>query len=209
VDRRDALRLIERAGAAVALRTTAALILLLVLIAILAPLGTALGLLGARARSVHPLYLFFARVALALGGATLDVHGRPRVSPDRAFVVVSNHESGWDPLCLLAALEVLVIRFVVKEAIVRTPLLGRGLLATGNVLVVRTETASDVRRIEAEMQRRDPEVSMLGVRPRGDHRSIACASARRWRCCRTWSSAASRTASATAIAFSTRCRTRA
>jgi 1-acyl-sn-glycerol-3-phosphate acyltransferase len=144
-----------------AFRTAAALIVLPLLIAILVPLGLALALLGASARTIHPLYVLFARAALTIGRTTLEVRGCRMVSPGGAFVVVSNHESGWDPLCLLLALRELVLRFVVKESIMRTPLLGRGLFATGNVLVVRTDTASDVRRIEAEMQRRDPEVSMV------------------------------------------------
>lgn len=142
-------------------RTALGLVVLPLLVAVLAPLGTALGLLGARARTVHPLYLFFARVALRIGGTQLEVHGGERVERRGGYVVVSNHESGWDPLCLLRALPTLAIRFVVKEAIMRKPLLGRGLRATGNVLVVRTDTAADVARIETEMARRDPEVSLL------------------------------------------------
>lgn len=148
-------------GLAGRLRTALALVVLPLLIAVLAPVGTALGLLGARARSIHPLYLFFARVALRIGGTRLEVHGGECVERRGGYVVVSNHESGWDPLCLLVALRALVIRFVVKEAIMRKPLLGRGLRATGNVLVVRTDTAADVARIETEMARRDPEVSLL------------------------------------------------
>lgn len=144
-----------------ALRTAAASLLLPLLIAILAPIGIGLALLGASARTVHPLYLLFARAALAIGGTTLEVHGLARIPRDRPFVVVANHESGWDPLCVLAALPGLVIRFVAKEAVMRTPILGSALRATGNVLVVRTDTASDVRRIEDGMQRRDPQASLL------------------------------------------------
>lgn len=145
----------------VQIRTAAALVVLPLLIAVLAPLGIGLALLGARAHTVHSLYVAFARAALFIGGTRLELHGRASLRRGVAYVVVSNHESGWDPLCLLAALPELTIRFVVKEAIMRTPLLGRALRVTGNVLVVRTDTVSDVRRIEDEMARREPEVSML------------------------------------------------
>lgn len=143
------------------LRTLAALVVLPILIAVLASLGALLGRLGARARSVHPIYLAFARAALWVGGTRLEVRGRERVEAGTAYVVVSNHESAWDPLCLITALPQLAIRFVVKESIMRAPFLGNGLRATGNVLVVRTHTASDVNRIETGMERRDPEASLL------------------------------------------------
>jgi len=144
-----------------ALRTGGALVLLPLLVAVLAPPAIALGLLGARARTVHRLYVLFARAALRLGATRLEVHGRARLAAGAAYVVVSNHESAWDPLCLLAGLPELVLRFVVKEPIMRIPLFGHALRATGNLRVLRTHTASDVRRIEEGMSCRDAAVCML------------------------------------------------
>jgi 1-acyl-sn-glycerol-3-phosphate acyltransferase len=143
------------------LRTALALVALPLTLAVLAPAGIALALLGVRARPLHRLYVAFARVALAVGGTPLHVRGREHVAAGRSYVVVSNHESGWDPLALLAALPELTLRFVVKAPIMRIPLLGQALRVTGNVLVLRTDTAGDVRRIEAHMAARDPDVSIL------------------------------------------------
>lgn len=147
----------------VVLRTAFALLVLPLVLLVVAPVGTALGLAGVRARTVHGLYLLFVRIALRVGGTRLVVRGRERVAaaPGTAYVVVSNHESAWDPICLVAALPRLPIRFVTKDAILRIPFLGRALLATGNVRVVRTDTASDVRRIEEGMAQRDPDASLL------------------------------------------------
>jgi 1-acyl-sn-glycerol-3-phosphate acyltransferase len=142
------------------LRTALALVVMPLALAVLAPLGIALALLGVRARPLHRLYVAFARIALAVGGTPLHVRGREHVAPG-SYVVVSNHESGWDPLALLSALPELPLRFVVKAPIMRIPLLGQALRVTGNVLVVRTDTVADVGRIEAQMERRDPDVSML------------------------------------------------
>ena len=150
-----------RDRASAALRTAVGLVVLPALIALLAPAGIALGLLGAHPRTVHRLYVLFARAAMAVGATRVEVHGRQRLRAAAAYVVVSNHESAWDPLCLLAGLPELVLRFVVKEAIMRIPLFGHALRATGNLRVVRTHTASDVRSIEEGMGCRDEAVSML------------------------------------------------
>jgi 1-acyl-sn-glycerol-3-phosphate acyltransferase len=143
------------------LRTALALVVLPLAIAVLAPTGIALALLGVGARPLHRLYVLFGRIALAIGGTPLHLRGREHIEAGASYVVVSNHESGWDPLTLLAALPELALRFVVKAPIMRIPLLGQALRATGNVLVVRTDTAADVRRLEARMASRDPDVSML------------------------------------------------
>jgi len=100
-------------------------------------------------------------VCLRVGGTRLLVHGVERTEPGRAHVVVANHESGWDPVCLLAGLPQLVLRFIAKRQFMDIPVLGQALRLTGNVRVVRTETKGDMERIHTGMDRRDPAVSIL------------------------------------------------
>jgi 1-acyl-sn-glycerol-3-phosphate acyltransferase len=142
-------------------RSAVALLVLPVWIALLAAVGIAASRFGASARAQHRLYLAVARLALRIGGTRLEVAGRERLEAGAPYVVVSNHESAWDPLCLLAGLPELVLRFVVKRPIMRIPLLGAALRATGNVEVLRTDTRGDVARLEAHMGRREAGVSML------------------------------------------------
>ena len=89
------------------------------------------------------------------------VHGVERIESGRAYVVVPNHESGWDPMCLIIALPRLVIRFVAKQQFMQTPIVGRALRLTGNIRVLRSETQGDIARIHAVMDGRDPAVSVL------------------------------------------------
>jgi 1-acyl-sn-glycerol-3-phosphate acyltransferase len=102
-----------------------------------------------------------ARLTLFVGGIRLEARGAEAVPSDRAFVIVLNHESGLDPLCLLASLPLLPLRFVVKEQVMRIPLLGQALRRTGNVSVARTDTHGDVERLRHGMRARDGEVSMV------------------------------------------------
>ena len=112
-------------------------------------------------RWVDRVYVGFARLALRLAGTHVEVHGREHVRPGSAYVVVPNHESGWDPVVLVAALAPLPLRLVVKAETMRTPLLGRALLWTGNVRVDRTDTAADVARVRAAMARRPSDLSVV------------------------------------------------
>jgi 1-acyl-sn-glycerol-3-phosphate acyltransferase len=112
-------------------------------------------------RWVDRVYLGFARFALFVAGTRVEVHGLEHVSRHRAYVIVPNHESGWDPVVLVAALAALPVRFIAKEQAIRVPLLGRTLLLTGNVRVERANTAADVARIREAMARRPPDVSTI------------------------------------------------
>ena len=116
---------------------------------------------GAPRESIDGLYLLVARSFLRLGGTRLEVHGAGNAKPEQGFVVVSNHESGWDPFPLVAGLPDLVLRFVAKRSLMQIPFFGAALRATGNVEVVRTDTAGDLQRLREGMARRDPRVSIL------------------------------------------------
>jgi len=155
----DRARLSE--GADTLLRTAAGLLVLPAELLLYSALGVLLAVLGARSRLLQHLYLGYARLALWIGGIRLEIHGAEQAEPGRGYVTVLNHESGLDPICLIAALPRLVLRFVVKQPVMRIPVLGHALRRTGNVGVVRTDTRGDVARVREAMGRRDPEVSMV------------------------------------------------
>jgi 1-acyl-sn-glycerol-3-phosphate acyltransferase len=143
------------------LRTAVAVTALPALIFLYSLAAIVLALAGVGPRRVHRLYLSICRVCLRVGGTRLLVREAERIDPGRPYVVVSNHESGWDPVCLLAALPQLVLRFIAKRQFIDIPVLGQALRLTGNLRVVRTDTQGDVERIHAGMDRRDPAVSIL------------------------------------------------
>jgi 1-acyl-sn-glycerol-3-phosphate acyltransferase len=121
----------------------------------------ALALAGVSNARIHRLYLLYARLCMRVGGTHLFVRGAERIGAHPAYVVVPNHESNWDSPCMVAALPDLVVRFVAKQEIMRIPVFGHALRATGNIRVVRKQTHGDVARIQAVMDRRDPGVSIL------------------------------------------------
>lgn len=109
---------------------------------------------------VHLCYRSFARMCLLVGGTDLRVYGTERIEHGRGYVVVSNHESNWDPPCIIAGLPDVIIRFVAKLQVMRIPVFGHALRATGNVTVHRNRSAGDAERIRSGMEALDPEVSI-------------------------------------------------
>jgi 1-acyl-sn-glycerol-3-phosphate acyltransferase len=120
-----------------------------------------LALLGASRSRVQRAYDRFASICLFAGGTELHVRGLDHAKPDQPYVIIANHESNWDPIALVAALRGRYVRFVIKKEIIRIPIFGQALLATGNVMVERANTAADVARIRRGMDRRPLDVSIL------------------------------------------------
>lgn len=116
---------------------------------------------GGSTQDVHRSYLGFSRFCMRVGGTHLHVYGANRIEPGQAYVVVSNHESNWDSLALIAGLPQLALRFVAKRQLLRIPLFGQALQLTGNVIVDRDRSGTDLKRIESQMSVRDHRVSML------------------------------------------------
>jgi 1-acyl-sn-glycerol-3-phosphate acyltransferase len=144
------------------LRTAVGLVGLPLGIAVLSLYAIWLAGRGLPVEEVHRRsYLRCARLGALLSGNSIEVHGKEKIVPGQAYVVVSNHESNMDPFALIAGLWPLVLRFIVKQEIMRVPIFGHALRATGNVTVERTQTQGDVRRIQEFMQGRIPGVSVI------------------------------------------------
>jgi 1-acyl-sn-glycerol-3-phosphate acyltransferase len=118
-------------------------------------------LLGASPRQAHRYYVGFARTCVNVAGTRIEVRGREHIRAGQAYVVVSNHESNWDPPVILSSLPELVIRFVLKQQLLSVPVFGPALRRTGNIAVERARTSNDVRRVQAGMSERPAEVSIL------------------------------------------------
>ncbi len=118
-------------------------------------------LCGASNRKLNYLYRGFARSALFVGGTTMEVNGLDNIDPTRAYIVVPNHESNWDPVALVAGLGGLIMRFIAKRQLMAIPIFGPALRASGNVEVVRNRSAKDVQNVKAGFAARDPAVSVL------------------------------------------------
>ena len=147
-------------GLDTAIRTVLALTVVPVGIALCSLWAIALALVSRSNREVHRAYLAFGRMCLFVIGTDLRVHGADHAQRGRGYVVVSNHESNWDPPSVISALPDLVLRFVTKIQVMRIPIFGSALRLTGNVTVHRNRSAGDAGRIRSGIRALDPEVSL-------------------------------------------------
>ncbi len=143
-----------------AVRTLAALLVLPAGVVLYSCGAIVVALLTRSHRQTHKVYVAFARLCMRIGGTDLRVYGSDHVEPRHGYVVVSNHESNWDSLCVVAALPDVIIRFIAKRQAMRIPVFGHALRLTGNVTVHRDRSPGDVHRIRETMETRDREVSM-------------------------------------------------
>jgi 1-acyl-sn-glycerol-3-phosphate acyltransferase len=91
---------------------------------------------------------WFGQRVIELLDVHLTVHGRERVSADRAYVYMSNHQSHLDIPILYATLPSPTIRMLAKKELFQIPLWGRGLRAAEFVEVDRANHTRAVQSIE-------------------------------------------------------------
>jgi 1-acyl-sn-glycerol-3-phosphate acyltransferase len=142
-------------------RTTVSVVVLAPALVFTALAVLVLGLLRAPRRWVDACYTGYAHFAARVGGTTIHVEGLEHATPGAAYVVVANHESDWDPVVAFAALDRLRMRAVIKREMIRIPIVGTALRASGNVCVDRDERGTDAGRVAEVMKERPPDVSSL------------------------------------------------
>lgn len=116
---------------------------------------------GGTSSIVDQIYREFARVMLVACGAELRVRGEDALAEDARYVFVSNHSSNLDSLAILAALPRHGLRFVAKKELGEIPLFGPAMRVTGNVFVERSDTKTDLGRLEDAQRKLLRDVSVL------------------------------------------------
>ena len=78
----------------------------------------------------------WAQVILFAAGVSVEVHGAEALDPDQAYVIIANHRSVFDIMCLFVALPV-PVRFLAKRELFSIPLFGTMLRSARMVPVNR------------------------------------------------------------------------
>lgn len=80
----------------------------------------------------------WARNAVRLADARLEVDGLERIDPSTSYLLMSNHQSAYDIFTLFVAFPH-SMRMVAKKAMFRLPIMGGGMKAAGFVEIDRTD----------------------------------------------------------------------
>jgi 1-acyl-sn-glycerol-3-phosphate acyltransferase len=96
----------------------------------------------------------WGRIVLAIYGVRIFVEGADRVPRDQPVVVMSNHQSVFDILALLETLPI-PFRFVAKKELLRVPVFGWAVWASGQIVIDRqnrTRAVASLRRAAARVR---------------------------------------------------------
>ncbi len=84
----------------------------------------------------YKIAAWWGRLSARLFGITIEVIGEENYSPDKHYLVISNH-AGMADIPLLLGIMKLNLRFMAKEELGRIPLFGKALRQAGYVMIKR------------------------------------------------------------------------
>jgi 1-acyl-sn-glycerol-3-phosphate acyltransferase len=107
-----------------------------------------------------------SRNVLAQAGVRLEVTGREHLATAERFVVMSNHLGTYDIPVLFQVFVGRSVRMVAKEELMRIPVWGQAMRASGFISVDRKQPRKALESLEQAGQRLDPEVDVW-IAPEG------------------------------------------
>jgi 1-acyl-sn-glycerol-3-phosphate acyltransferase len=93
-------------------------------------------LLGAAENSIHKIARTWATILLKISNVQVSVHGTEHISTERPFIFMSNHQSDFDILIILAYLPG-QFRWIAKKELFRIPVFGRAMKKAGYIEIDR------------------------------------------------------------------------
>ena len=79
----------------------------------------------------------WARVMLLITGARVGIQGKEKIQKGQAYVIISNHQSVFDILAIVASLGI-QYRWTIKKELLKIPLFGPALYASRNIFIDRS-----------------------------------------------------------------------
>ena len=114
----------------------------------------------------------WVRINLLLSGVTVRAGHEEPLDPHAPFVFVSNHQSHFDVLAVVAALPRFQLRWVAKKELTRIPVFGWALRHTGHIIIDRSDHVQAMRSLRAAAERMRSGISVMifpeGTRGHGD-----------------------------------------
>jgi 1-acyl-sn-glycerol-3-phosphate acyltransferase len=128
--------------------------------------GITISILGASPRGVHFYCAVpWAKIILLVSGIRVSVFGRENVNTEAPCIYMSNHQSFFDIWTLLAYLPV-DFKFILKEELMKIPLLGPAMKRAGYIGIERKDPRKAVKSI-AEAARRIRDGASVLIFPEG------------------------------------------
>jgi len=102
----------------------------------------------------------WARVILFITGTRVKIRGKENINKKQSYVFISNHQSQFDILSIVATLGI-QFRWVIKKEIMKVPLFGYALYKSRNIFVDRSNTERAKESIHRGLERLPDGVSVM------------------------------------------------
>jgi 1-acyl-sn-glycerol-3-phosphate acyltransferase len=114
----------------------------------------------------------WARMTLRWFGVRVETVGASSIVRGRDYVLLCNHRSHFDPLAIIVALTEHETRWVAKRELLRVPVFGFALRATGQILIDRRDHEQALRQLQANLGKRGASVVFFPEGRRADSTSL-------------------------------------
>jgi 1-acyl-sn-glycerol-3-phosphate acyltransferase len=128
-------------------RTTLIILWVVLMTAYLAPMVLVLSFLGLNGRTGHRIGQIWARSILLGSGIRVTVKGLKRISPERPYIYMSNHQSNFDIPVLLGCLPV-QFRWLAKAELFKIPVFGASMHKCGYISIDRSNRREAIRSLK-------------------------------------------------------------
>jgi len=90
---------------------------------------------------------FWSNIVSFFFGITVSIKGAENVTPNTSYIITPNHQSHADILALIKVLPT-PFRWVIKRELLKIPLFGQALAATGSIAVDRRDRNSSIQKLK-------------------------------------------------------------
>jgi 1-acyl-sn-glycerol-3-phosphate acyltransferase len=103
---------------------------------------------------------FWAWMMLTATATKLSIRGKDNIRKNQSYIIIANHQSNFDALAAVLSLGI-PFRWVAKKELLKVPLFGQALRATGAVFIDRSDRQKAIESIHRSIQRLPPGVGLF------------------------------------------------
>jgi len=100
----------------------------------------------------------WVRIGLAIFGVRVEAVGIEKLRPGSDYIVLANHRSHFDIFAIIHAFGERETRWVAKRELLKVPVFGLALRATGQILIDRKDHSQAIRELEKNLGKRGASV---------------------------------------------------
>jgi 1-acyl-sn-glycerol-3-phosphate acyltransferase len=97
---------------------------------------------------------------IRITGVRLQIEGKEKITKERAYVIIANHQSHFDALAIVLTLGI-QFRWIAKKELLKVPLFGQALYASRNIFIDRSDQTRAIESLKKGLKRLPQGVSLF------------------------------------------------